>query len=200
MDVFLLSPFPIRPSLAKLRPMAVRDFWVFGYGSLMWNPGFQFIERKQAIVHGYHRSLCMYSYMYRGTPERPGLVLGLDLGGACHGVAFKVAAEDWEKALAYLRAREQVTMMYREIIGPARFVDDKASPVEALAFVVDRRHAQYAGRLDHATQMRHVLQGHGQSGSCRDYVLNTVAHLRALGIRDHHLERLAVDLALVPTD
>jgi cation transport protein ChaC len=180
--------------------MAVRDFWVFGYGSLMWNPGFQFIERKQAIVHGYHRSLCMYSYMYRGTPERPGLVLGLDLGGACHGVAFKVAAEDWEKTLSYLRAREQVTMMYREIIGPARLVDDKASPVEALAFVVDRTHAQYAGRLDHAIQMRHILQGHGQSGSCRDYVLNTVAHLRALGIRDHHLERLAVNLALVPID
>ena len=168
--------------------MAVHDFWVFGYGSLMWNPGFRFTERKQAVVHGFHRSLCMYSYMYRGTPERPGLVLALDRGGACNGVAFRVAGETWEGTLAYLRAREQVTMMYREIIRPAR-----------ITYVADRSHAQYAGRLDHDTQMRHVLQGHGQSGSCRDYVLNTVAHLRELGIRDRPLERLAAELALVPT-
>src|SRR5439155_4940076 len=180
--------------------MAVHDFWVFGYGSLMWNPGFRFTERKQAIVHGFHRSLCMYSYMYRGTPERPGLVLGLDRGGACHGVAFRIAAEDWDETLAYLRAREQVTMMYREVTHPARPMDGQSPPIEALTFVVDRTHAQYAGRLDHDTQMRHILQGHGQSGSCRDYVLNTVAHLRALGIRDHPLERLVVDLAFVPTD
>jgi glutathione-specific gamma-glutamylcyclotransferase len=180
--------------------MAVHDFWVFGYGSLMWNPGFAFIERRQAIVHGFHRSLCMYSYMYRGTPERPGLVLGLDHGGACHGVAFRVAPEDWEKTLAYLRAREQVTGMYREVTHPARLAKDISSPVGALTYVVDRTHAQYAGRLDHETQMRHIKQGHGQSGSCRDYVLNTVAHLRELGIRDRPLEKLAVELALVPTD
>src|SRR5262245_44777145 len=87
----------------KLARMAasVHQFWVFGYGSLMWNPGFHYIERQQAIVHGFHRSLCMYSYMYRGTPERPGLVLGLDRGGACHGVAFRVAAEEWAATIAY---------------------------------------------------------------------------------------------------
>ena len=179
--------------------MAVHDFWVFGYGSLMWNPGFRFTERKPAVVHGFHRSLCMYSYMYRGTPERPGLVLALDRGGACNGVAFRVAGETWEGTLAYLRAREQVTMMYREIIRPARITEGSSSAIRALIYVADRRHAQYAGRLDHDTQMRHILQGHGQSGSCRDYVLNTVAHLRELGIRDRPLERLAAELAPVPT-
>jgi cation transport protein ChaC len=175
---------------------SVHDFWVFGYGSLMWNPGFPFIVRKQAILHGFHRSLCLYSHMYRGTPERPGLVLGLDRGGACHGVAFQVAPDEWEKTLAYLRAREQVTMMYRELIRPLRLTRETGDTVSALMFVVDRNHPQYAGRLDHAALMRLVLQGHGQSGSCRDYVLNTVAHLRELGIHDRPLERLAVDLAL----
>jgi cation transport protein ChaC len=180
--------------------MAVHDFWVFGYGSLMWNPGFPFIARKQARIHGFHRSLCMYSYMYRGTPERPGLVLGLDRGGACHGVAFQVTADAWPETLAYLRAREQVTRMYREITRPARLADDHSSAVAALTYVVDRTHAQYAGRLDHDIQLRHVLQGSGQSGSCRDYVLNTVAHLHELGIRDRPLEKLAAELTLVPTD
>jgi cation transport protein ChaC len=176
--------------------MAVHDFWVFGYGSLMWNPGFRFTERKQAIVHGFHRSLCMYSYMYRGTPERPGLVLALDRGGACHGVAFRIAADARDETIAYLRAREQVTMMYREMMVPARSAAGGSLAVSALTYVADRRHAQYAGRLDHAAQMRHIIQGHGQSGSCRDYVLNTVAHLRELGIHDRPLERLAVELAL----
>ena len=90
--------------------------------------------------------------------------------------------------------------MYREITRPVRLVNEEGSSVEALTYVVDRTHAQYAGRLDHPTLMRHVLQGHGQSGSCRDYVLNTVAHLRELGIRDRPLERLATELALVPID
>jgi cation transport protein ChaC len=180
--------------------MASHDHWVFGYGSLIWNPGFRFIEKKQAVVHGFHRSLCLYSYMYRGTPERPGLVLGLDRGGACQGVAFRVAAEDWEETLAYLRAREQVTMMYRELTPSIRTISEEPVSFPALAFAVDRSHPQYAGRLDHETQMRHVLQGHGQSGSCRDYVLNTVAHLRQLGIRDRPLEQLAMALALVPAD
>ena len=77
---------------------SMHENWVFGYGSLMWNPGFRFSERRRAVIHGYHRSLCMLSHMYRGTPDRPGLVLGLDIGGACHGIAFKVADEDWPEA------------------------------------------------------------------------------------------------------
>src|SRR5205814_494608 len=163
------------------------------------------VSREPALAIGIglldrRRSNCPVDEPCRGTPERPGLVLALDRGGACHGVAFRVDREAWDETIAYLRAREQVTMMYREIIRPLRLVGDSSSVVEALIYVADRGHAQYAGRLDHDTQMRHVLQGHGQSGSCRDYVLNTVAHLRELGLRDRPLERLAVELALVPAD
>ncbi len=168
----------------------MHENWVFGYGSLMWNPGFRFIERQRAVIHGYHRSLCMLSHMYRGTPDRPGLVLGLDIGGACHGIAFRVADEDWPGASAYLRAREQVTNMYHEVAKPVRLVGAEERKVTALTYAVDRTHRQYAGRLSLEEQLHHVRQGHGQSGSCTDYVLNTVQHLREAGIRDLPLERL----------
>lgn len=168
----------------------MHENWVFGYGSLMWNPGFRFIERQRAVIHGYHRSLCMLSHMYRGTPDRPGLVLGLDIGGACHGIAFRVADEDWPGASAYLCAREQVTNMYHEVAKPVRLVGAEERKVTALTYAVDRTHRQYAGRLSLEEQLHHVRQGHGQSGSCTDYVLNTVQHLREAGIRDLPLERL----------
>jgi cation transport protein ChaC len=90
------------------------DLWVFGYGSLMWNPGFDFVERVSARLIGLHRALCVYSFVHRGTPERPGLVLGLDRGGMCRGIAFRVPAALREKTVAYLRAREQVTTVYLE--------------------------------------------------------------------------------------
>ena len=169
----------------------MHENWVFGYGSLMWNPGFRFSEQRRAVIHGYHRSLCMLSHMYRGTPERPGLVLGLDIGGACDGIAFRVRDEDWEETKSYLRAREQVTNMYHELTKPVRIVASEARKVPALFYAVNREHHQYAGRLSVEDQLRHVRQGHGQSGSCADYVLNTVQHLRESGIRDHPLEKLA---------
>jgi cation transport protein ChaC len=168
----------------------MHENWVFGYGSLMWNPGFRFTERRRAVIHGYHRSLCMLSHMYRGTPDRPGLVLGLDIGGACHGIAFKVPDEDWEEVTTYLRAREQVTNMYHELTKPVRLAGD-GHKVSALFYAVNRGHRQYAGRLGLEDQLNHVRQGHGQSGSCADYVLNTVQHLRGEGIRDYPLEKLA---------
>ncbi|CAN5246390.1 gamma-glutamylcyclotransferase [soil metagenome] len=171
---------------------STRQHWIFGYGSLMWNPGFPFTHRERAVIHGWHRSLCMYSYMYRGTPDRPGLVLGLDSGGHCQGVAFSIAPQDWDETLAYLRAREQVTNMYREMLRPVRLPG--GGTADALFYAVDRTHIQYAGRLSLEQQLHHVRQGHGQSGSCRDYVISTLEHLREVGIRDGPLEKLGAAL------
>ncbi|MGA2125682.1 MAG: gamma-glutamylcyclotransferase [Xanthobacteraceae bacterium] len=170
---------------------ADEDLWVFAYGSLMWRPGFAFVERVPARLVGAHRALCVLSHVHRGTPERPGLVLGLDRGGTCRGIAYRVAASDRAATLAYLRAREQVTMVYLETVRPVLLLTRPERRVRAVCFIVDRGHAQYAGRLDLATQLHHVRQGHGQSGPNRDYVLATVRELEALGCRDPGLHLLA---------
>src|SRR5207253_9693294 len=131
------------------------DLWVFGYGSLMWRPGFEFIERIPARLIGEHRALCVYSFVHRGTPEKPGLVLGLDRGGACRGVAFRVAGKNRDSTIAYLREREQVSSVYREVTRSLWLENDPRQRVSALAYVVDRSHVQYAGRLSIAEQLRH---------------------------------------------
>ena len=168
------------------------DFWVFGYGSLMWLPGFDYVERRGALVRGWRRSLCIYSHVYRGTPERPGLVLGLDRGGACRGVAFRVAAALREDTIAYLRARELVTAVYIERNVRVRLPD--GTKVGALTYVADRDHPQYAGRLDREQLLSLVLQGVGRAGPNVDYVLNTETHLRENGILDPTLDWLAAQL------
>src|SRR5208337_3839043 len=117
---------------------SVGDFWVFAYGSLMWRPGFDFVESALAFVQGYHRSLCVFSHVHRGTPERPGLVLGLDRGGSCEGVAFRVAAAKRAKTLAYLRERELVTSVYQERTLSVEFAEGASAP--AVAYVADRSH------------------------------------------------------------
>jgi cation transport protein ChaC len=170
-------------------------FYVFGYGSLMWRPGFEFIERRPARLYGLHRSLCVLSHVHRGTPEQPGLVMGLDRGGSCDGVAYGIAPEAVEETLLYLRSREQVTMVYLERKVRIRFHDAEESS-EALTYVVDRRHKQYAGALSFEEQLKFIHQGQGQSGVCRDYVLSTLNHLRDMKIHDERLERLALRLAL----
>jgi glutathione-specific gamma-glutamylcyclotransferase len=167
------------------------DLWVFGYGSLMWRPGFDFIERVPARLIGLHRALCVYSFVHRGTPERPGLVLGLDRGGMCRGIAFRVAAAQREKTTAYLRAREQVTTVYRETMRRIELEEHARRQVRALCFIVDRSHVQYAGRLTLAECVHHVRQGHGSSGANRDYVLETVAALEKLGYRETDLHLIA---------
>lgn len=169
------------------------DLWVFGYGSLMWRPGFAFVERQPARVRGYHRALCVYSHVHRGTPDRPGLVLGLDRGGSCRGIAFRVEAGLAADTIAYLRAREQATSVYHERRLEARLADGRT--VHALAYVVDRAHLQYAGRLDEDELLRLVRQGVGVSGANPDYVISTHAHLVEIGVSDPRLARLAGALA-----
>jgi cation transport protein ChaC len=170
-------------------PALAADLWVFAYGSLMWRPGFHFLERVSARLYGAHRALCVLSHVHRGTPERPGLVLGLDRGGTCRGIAYRTPARD--ATIAYLREREQVTAVYRETMRPVLLDGDAARRVQALCFVVDRSHPQYAGQLDLTAQLHYVRQGHGRSGNNRDYVLATVKELEALGFRDRDLHLLA---------
>jgi cation transport protein ChaC len=167
------------------------DFWVFGYGSLMWRPDFEFLERRNARLVGAHRALCVYSFVHRGTPEKPGLVLGLDRGGNCRGVAFRVAADKRAATIEYLRSREQVTMVYVEAWRRVWLDDDPQQNAQALCYMVDRGHQQYAGRLSLAEQLHYCRQGHGRSGPNRDYVLATVKALEALGVRDAGLHLLA---------
>jgi glutathione-specific gamma-glutamylcyclotransferase len=171
-----------------------QDLWVFGYGSLMWRPGFDFAERQLGWLRGYHRALCIYSHVHRGTPERPGLVLGLDRGGSCRGVAFRVEAGNAEATTAYLRAREQVTAVYVERRVRVRL--DDAREVEALTYVVDRRHVQYAGKLPLEKILEYVRAGVGQSGENPAYVLNTHRHLAELSLRDPVLAHLVEALGL----
>ena len=166
------------------------DLWVFAYGSLMWRPDFPFRERVHARVTGLHRSLCIYSFVHRGTPERPGLVLGLDRGGACRGIGYRVAAADRAATIAYLREREQATAVYREAIRSMWITDTPQRQVSALCYVVDRSHPQYAGRLTLDEQLRLVLQGHGQSGANPDYVIETVKSMEAIGYREGELHQL----------
>jgi len=165
--------------------------WVFAYGSLMWNPGIAHDAVEPALLRGWHRSFCVYSHHYRGTPERPGLVLGLDRGGACRGVAYRVEPGAEDATVAYLRAREQVTDVYVEAYRPVRLLDGSDRVVKALTYLVDRGHVQYAGVLSLEEQLRMVSGRRGQSGENAEYVLNTVRHLEEAGIHDPLLGALA---------
>ena len=163
------------------------ETWVFGYGSLMWDPGFGYEDRVPALLTGYHRSFCIYSHIWRGTPDRPGLVLGLDRGGSCRGIAFKIRGDEAPGILAYLRGRELPTEIYVQRRLNVRMA---AQSVAAVTFVVNRAHDQYAANLSDDDAARLVLQGEGQGGSNRDYLANTVVHLDALGIADGPIHRL----------
>ncbi|MBC8038698.1 MAG: gamma-glutamylcyclotransferase [Rhizobiales bacterium] len=171
----------------------LREYWVFGYGSLMWRPGFDHVQSEPALIRGYHRALCVLSFVHRGTSENPGLVLGLDRGGSCHGMAFRVEEARWDEALAYLRSREQVTMVYLEAKKPV-VLKTSGRTVEATTYLIDRSHRQYAGKLAAPELLRLVRQGQGISGNCIDYVFNTIAHLRDMKIHDARLEALGDQL------
>lgn len=153
----------------------------------MWRPGFPYLEAAPARIKGRHRRLCVYSWVHRGTQDHPGLVLGLDRGGSCLGRAFRVAASDREATIDYLRAREQVTMVYLERTVQAALQDETGRVVGALTYVVDRKHPQYAGLLPLETQLDLVSRATGQSGPNPDYVLATTDHLEEIGFRDDGL-------------
>jgi cation transport protein ChaC len=164
--------------------------WVFGYGSLMWRPGFAYEDVRPATLLGFRRCFCIYSTHHRGSPDRPGLVLGLDRGGVCHGLAFRVASEHRVATLDYLRAREQVSGVYRETHVPVMLDGEQGREVLALAFIVERAHPGYAGRLPLAEQAHLIRGARGISGANLDYLINTLAHLHRLGIREPELTRI----------
>jgi cation transport protein ChaC len=181
------APLPA-PCLA---PIDGREgFWVFAYGSLMWRPGFAFAERRRARVEGWRRAFRLWSVRYRGTPEAPGLVLGLDAeaGARCEGVAYRVGPADGAATLAYLRERELVTYAYAERLAVAT-LDDGAT-VDALLYAIDRRHPQYAGALDLDRQAAIIAGAAGPAGSNRAYLEATAEHLAALGIADPEVESI----------
>lgn len=169
------------------------DFWVFGYGSLMWRPGFAHVETIRARLHGYRRSLCIFSHVHRGTPDHPGLVLGLDVGGSCLGIAFRVPGDLADEVMLYLREREMSNNVYHEKQLRLRLADGR--DVKAVTYVADRRHAQYAGSLSTEEAAAIIASAHGETGANCDYVTNTLTHLRQMRVRDHALEHIG-DLIL----
>jgi glutathione-specific gamma-glutamylcyclotransferase len=162
--------------------------WIFAYGSLMWRPGFAYAEAAPARLHGYHRSLCVFSWVHRGTRETPGVVLGLDRGGSCRGWAFRVSAAQEPEILEYLDGRELVTDVYRRKRLPVTIAGRR---VPAWGYIVRREHPQYAGQLAGDRLLDLVRRGVGRSGNCRDYLVSTVSHLEAMGIVDGPLHALA---------
>jgi len=161
--------------------------WVFGYGSLLWNPGFEPQERIIATLPGYHRSFCMRSIHHRGTPQEPGLVLALDAAeeARCAGVALSVARAEQDEVLAYLRERELISAAYLEKILTIDLADGRG--VDALTYVIDPDHEQYCGGLDLEDQAHIIARAVGGRGPNTEYLFNTVAHLCELGIEDAEL-------------
>jgi cation transport protein ChaC len=162
--------------------------WLFAYGSIMWNPGFAYAESAPALLRGWHRAFCIYSHRYRGTPEKPGLVLGLDRGGSCRGVAFRLPDEQVAPILDQCDARELVTGVYNRRQATA---ETSTGAVTCWTYVTDRKHKQYAGKLDEAEKARLIIQGVNAQGATNvEYLENTMRHLADLGIEDPYLRRL----------
>jgi cation transport protein ChaC len=164
------------------------DLWVFGYGSLIWSPGFSYKEKRVGRAHGYHRALCILSTRYRGTQRRPGLVMGLCRGGSCWGMAFRVDAARVRRVLSRLWSREMLRRVYEPRL--IRVQTRGGRRVHALAFLADPAHPAFVRELDLHGRARMVAQGIGQRGHCIDYIRNTIEHMHELGVRDPHLERI----------
>ena len=171
---------------SKLR-LPLGDLWIFAYGSLMWNPGIPYVQWAPALVYGYHRALCIYSSRWRGTPERPGLVLGLDRGGACRGIAYRIKARDVTLALEALWEREMRRAVYQPRLLRARLLGRHA---RVLTFIADPHHVGYAGKLSIRQTARLVATCSGDRGPNLEYIRRTVDHLSELGVSDHNLQRV----------
>jgi cation transport protein ChaC len=185
----LASPYPIDPMpdwVVALRESA-QPVWVFAYGSLMWSPEMRFEETLPARIHGYHRSFCLYSPEYRGTRDKPGLVLGLDRGGSCRGIAYRLAQATLAAEIDLLWTREMTGFVYH--LTPLRVATGRG-PVDGYAFTVRRDSRDYAGRLSHDVAARIIATSRGDRGTGRDYLANTVRHLEQLGIGDGALHRI----------
>lgn len=167
------------------------DWWVFAYGSLVWNPLFDFEEKRVVTTHGYHRSFCLSSRINRGTPDKPGLVLGLDRGGRCRGVAYRIAPDHAESELRLIWRRE---MMMGAYLPRWVEVNDGETRFRAIAFTINRASPAYAGRLPPQAIIERLMSCHGRMGPGIDYLLHTAEALRACGIADRHLQELC-DLA-----
>jgi cation transport protein ChaC len=167
--------------------MDTGEIWVFGYGSLMWNPGFEHLEAAPALLRGYHRDFCIYSHRHRGTPERPGLVLGLAPGGSCRGMAFRIAGGRARAALAYLHEREMGSYVY----DPRRVpITVGGRRVSAHTYVADVKNANFGGKQAPARAAAIIAAGRGESGRNIDYLESTIAHLATMGFEDARLARL----------
>lgn len=166
------------------RPGAI---WIFAFGSLIWNPAFHFVERRTARIHGFHRQFCLWARAGRGSPERPGLMLSLERGGSCSGVAYRLASRAAATELDVIWRREMFTMAYRPVWTTAY---TPKGPEPAIAFSANRDHDRYVPGLDDGAVARYLATGAGAMGRCCDYLFDTVAHLRQLGIRDRWLEAL----------
>ena len=170
--------------------MSAKPLWVFAYGSLMWNPGFAARETQAARLHGFHRAFCIYSEHYRGTPKKPGLILGLLPGGSCRGLGHRLPARQYDAVRRYLIHREiDNDGVYKETIRPIHLDDGRTVP--ALVYLADRAHRQFAGKLPLAKSVALVRGARGATGTNIDYVRNTMAHLDEMGLRDEALEALA---------
>jgi glutathione-specific gamma-glutamylcyclotransferase len=161
--------------------------WVFGYGSLMWNPEFDFKQAVLARVHGFHRAFCVRSTLYRGTPEQPGVVLGLDFGGSVDGVAFEITPGHEAEAIDRLYAREMIQNIYQPRLLNTRLRNGQT--VKALAFVANRKHEGYSHLSDDEIVNR-LSCCKGNRGPNCDYAINTHTHLTQLGVRDQRLSRI----------
>ena len=170
-------------------------FWVFGYGSLMWRPGFEHVACEPARVIGLHRAPCIYSWVHRGTRERPGIVLGLAKGGSCRGIAFKVEQSKRENVIDYLRARELVTNVYVETERNA--ILESGESVRVVTYIADPHHEQYAGQLSIDALVQQISGAVGQSGDNESYILETLAQLRKTGIRDGLMEAVGARLMAI---